>query len=62
MKVLLQRVSRAAVRVDGETVASIDAGLLVLLGVERRENAKIGNKIQFKKSLTKKYSFRKQST
>ena len=35
MKVLLQRVSRAAVRVDGETVASIDAGLLVLLGVER---------------------------
>ena len=35
MKVLLQRVSRAAVRVDGETVASIDGGLLVLLGVER---------------------------
>jgi D-tyrosyl-tRNA(Tyr) deacylase len=35
MKALLQRVSRAAVRVDGETVASIGPGLLVLLGVAR---------------------------
>lgn len=32
---LLQRVSRAAVRVGGETVGSIDGGLLVLVGVER---------------------------
>ena len=29
----MQRVSRAAVRVDGETVASIGAGMLVLLGI-----------------------------
>lgn len=35
LKALLQRVSRAAVRVDGEVVGRIDAGLLVLLGVER---------------------------
>jgi len=34
VKVLLQRVRRAAVRVAGETVAEIGAGLLVLLGVE----------------------------
>jgi D-aminoacyl-tRNA deacylase len=32
---LLQRVSRAAVRVGGETVGSIDGGLLVLVGVQR---------------------------
>ena len=29
----MQRVSRAAVRVDGETVGAIGAGMLVLLGV-----------------------------
>lgn len=38
MKVLLQRVNRAAVRVDGATVGSIGPGLLVLLGVERGDS------------------------
>ena len=33
MRALLQRVSRAAVRVEGETVGSIGPGLLVLLAV-----------------------------
>ena len=33
MRALVQRVSRAAVRVEGETIASIGAGLLVLVGV-----------------------------
>jgi len=33
VKAVVQRVLRAAVRVDGETVASIGPGLLVLLGV-----------------------------
>jgi D-aminoacyl-tRNA deacylase len=33
VRALVQRVSRAAVAVDGAAVAAIDAGLLVLLGV-----------------------------
>ena len=36
---LLQRVTRAAVRVEGETIAAIDTGLLVLVGVERGDTA-----------------------
>jgi len=39
LKVLIQRVSRAAVRVEGDTVASIGAGLVILLGVERDDQA-----------------------
>ena len=33
MRALVQRVTRASVRVDGEVVGSIDAGLCVLVGV-----------------------------
>ncbi|MFQ3592527.1 MAG: D-aminoacyl-tRNA deacylase [Gemmataceae bacterium] len=33
MRAVLQRVSRAAVRIDGQVVGSIDQGLLVLLGI-----------------------------
>jgi D-tyrosyl-tRNA(Tyr) deacylase len=33
MRALIQRVSRAAVRVDGRTVSEVGPGLLVLLGV-----------------------------
>jgi D-tyrosyl-tRNA(Tyr) deacylase len=45
MKALLQRVSRAAVRVDGETVASIGPGLLVLLGVARGDGTAAADRL-----------------
>ncbi len=35
MKTVVQRVRRAEVRVDGEVVGRIDAGVLALVGVER---------------------------
>lgn len=35
MKTVVQRVSRAAVRVDGEVVGSIDRGVMLLVGVHR---------------------------
>jgi D-tyrosyl-tRNA(Tyr) deacylase len=40
LRVLLQRVRRAAVRVEGATVAEIGGGLLVLLGVEAEDGEK----------------------
>ncbi len=39
MRLILQRVSRAAVRVAGEEVARIGPGVLVLAGVERGDGA-----------------------
>lgn len=38
MKALIQRVTSAAVVVDGETTGAIDQGVLVLLGVEKEDN------------------------
>lgn len=37
MKALIQRVTGASVSVNGETVASIDHGVLLLLGVEKKD-------------------------
>jgi D-tyrosyl-tRNA(Tyr) deacylase len=39
MRMVIQRVSRAQVKVDGEVMGSIDRGLLVLLGVEQEDDA-----------------------
>jgi D-tyrosyl-tRNA(Tyr) deacylase len=45
MRAVVQRVSRAAVRVDGATVASIGPGLLVLLGVTHHDDAVVADRL-----------------
>ena len=45
MRALVQRVSRAAVRVDGETVGSIGAGMLVLLGVAQDDDEAVCDRL-----------------
>lgn len=37
MRALVQRVSKAAVRVDGRTIGAIDQGVVVLVGVTHRD-------------------------
>lgn len=45
MKALLQRVTRAHVRIDGETIAAIGPGLLILLGVGHADGAETARKL-----------------
>ena len=45
MRALLQRVSRAAVSVDGREIAAIDGGLLVLLGVFRDDHERLAARL-----------------
>jgi D-tyrosyl-tRNA(Tyr) deacylase len=45
VRALVQRVSRAAVRVDGETVGSIGAGMLVLLGVAHDDDEAVCDRL-----------------
>jgi D-tyrosyl-tRNA(Tyr) deacylase len=45
MRALVQRVSRAAVRVDCEVVAAIGPGLLVLLGISTTDDAQTAERL-----------------
>ena len=45
MRALVQRVSRAAVTVDGETVGAIGPGLLVLLGIAHDDDAAVCDRL-----------------
>ncbi|MBA3421336.1 MAG: D-tyrosyl-tRNA(Tyr) deacylase [Thermoleophilaceae bacterium] len=45
MRALIQRVSRASVAVDGETVAAIGPGLLVLLAVGREDTEAVADRL-----------------
>jgi len=42
MRIVIQRVTSAAVDVGGERVASIGPGLMVLVGIEARDDEKDG--------------------
>ncbi len=48
MRALVQRVGEAAVEVDGEEVARIGPGLLVLLGVRRGDRAEQADRLAHK--------------
>ncbi|HYM55910.1 MAG TPA: D-aminoacyl-tRNA deacylase [Solirubrobacteraceae bacterium] len=48
MRALVQRVSRAAVRVDGRTIAEIGPGLLVLLGIAHDDDAQAADRLAAK--------------
>ena len=45
MRAVVQRVSRAAVRVDGEVVGAIETGLCVLLGVGPADDEKVASRL-----------------
>ena len=45
MRALVQRVSRATVRVDGETVGAIGAGMLVLIGVTHDDDEAVCDRL-----------------
>ena len=48
MRAVVQRVSSASVRVDGETVGACGRGLLVLVGVGRRDTAETASRLAAK--------------
>jgi D-tyrosyl-tRNA(Tyr) deacylase len=45
LRALVQRVSRAEVRVDGEVVGAIGAGMLVLLGITHEDDAAVCDRL-----------------
>ncbi|QJQ95465.1 MULTISPECIES: D-aminoacyl-tRNA deacylase [Halomonadaceae] len=48
MKALIQRVRRASVDVHGRRIASIDHGLLALIGVERNDDRQQADRLLYK--------------
>jgi len=45
LKALVQRVSRASVRIEGETIAAIGPGLLILLGITHEDDELLADRL-----------------
>lgn len=45
MKAILQRVSSASIRVEGQEIASIGPGILTLIGIQKGDTVKIAEKL-----------------
>ena len=45
MRFVIQRVTRASVKVEGEVIGKIDHGLMVLIGIENADTAAIADKM-----------------
>ncbi len=56
MRVLIQRVSRASVRVDGDVVGSVGRGFLVLVGVTHGDTAEAAQKLAGKTARLRVFS------
>ena len=56
MKILLQRVSRALVRVDGEEIARIEKGILALVGIEKGDSKESVNVLAEKTAMLRIFS------
>ena len=55
MRLLIQRVNHASVKVDGEVIGNIGKGFLVLVGIGQNDTREIADKYMEKNARTSKF-------